>query len=338
MDLKIYSQLNNKTMALSKEQILTLTCLKEVDVKGVGPQKIFAIGTAIDDRGLDINSYEDLAELMKSMKEAAIKKVTLSNLNDAYQIAQRIIEASNQANIGLVGYYDKEFPDVLRKTVNEDGKLDPPLLLWYRGDFSITEQPCFAVIGTREATPEGIAGGTYLSGEFAKRGFNIVSGLAVGCDTCGHKGALKVGGKTTAILANGLDHNSIYPPENQDLAEEIVENGGLLISEYRIGTPVNRYSLVARDRLQSGLSLATLVVQTGEHGGTMHAATSTLQAGKPLYTILFKDDATNQHEKCLGNALLVKQGAKYIKGNDNFDEISNSVKNWKPIKTDLFDV
>ena len=149
---------------------------------------------------------------------------------------------------------------------------------------------------------------------------------------------MKVGGKTTAILANGLDHNSIYPPENQDLAEEIVENGGLLISEYRIGTPVNRYSLVARDRLQSGLSLATLVVQTGEHGGTMHAATSTLQAGKPLYTILFKDDATNQHEKCLGNALLVKQGAKYIKGNDNFDEISNSVKNWKPIKTDLFDV
>jgi predicted Rossmann fold nucleotide-binding protein DprA/Smf involved in DNA uptake len=68
----------------------------------------------------------------------------------------------------------------------------------------------------------------------------------------------------------------------------------------------------------------------------MHAATATLQAGKPLYAMLFKDDATNQHEKCLGNALLVKQGAKYIKGNDNFDEICESVKNWKPIKTDLF--
>ena len=122
------------------------------------------------------------------------------------------------------------------------------------------------------------------------------------------------------------------------LAEEIVENGGLLISEYRIGTPVNRYNLVARDRLQSGLSLATLVVQTGEHGGTMHAATATLQAGKPLYTMLFKNDATNQHEKCLGNALLVKQGAKFIKGDANFDEISNSIRNWKPIKTDLFDV
>ena len=325
-------------MALSKEQILTLTCLKEVGVKGVGPQKIFAIGAAIDERELEIKSYEDLAKLMSGMKEKAINKVTLANLNDAYTVAKKIVEASSQSNIGYVGYYDSEFPDVLRKTVNEEGKLDPPLILWYRGDFSITQLPGFAVIGTREATPEGIAGGTYLAGEFAKRGFNIVSGLAIGCDTCGHKGALKVSGKTTAILANGLDHKSIYPPENQDLAEEIVENGGLLISEYRIGTPVNRYNLVARDRLQSGLSLATLVVQTGEHGGTMHAATATLKAGKPLYTMLFKNDATNQHEKCLGNALLVKQGAKFIKGDANFDEISNSIRNWKPIKTDLFDV
>lgn len=323
-------------MALSKEQILTLTCLKEVGVKGVGPQKIFAIGAAIDDRELEINSYEDLANLMSGMKEKAINKVSLANLNDAYKVAQKIVEASSQSNIGLVGYYDNEFPDVLRKTVNEDGKLDPPLLLWYRGDFSITQLPGFAVIGTREATPEGVAGGTYLAGEFAKRGFNIVSGLAVGCDTCGHKGALKVGGKTTAILANGLDHNSIYPPENQNLAEEIVQNGGLLISEYRIGTPVNRYNLVARDRLQSGLSLATLVVQTGEHGGTMHAATATLQAKKPLYTIYFKNEDTRQHEKSLGNALLERQGATYIKGDDNIDEISDKVKNWKPIKTDLF--
>ncbi len=325
-------------MALYKEQVLTLTCLKEVGVKGVGPQKIFAIGAAIDERELEIKSYEDLAKLMSGMKEKAINKVTLANLNDAYTVAKKIVEASSQSNIGYVGYYDSEFPDVLRKTVNEEGKLAPPLILWYRGDFSITQLPGFAVIGTREATPEGIAGGTYLAGEFAKRGFNIVSGLAIGCDTCGHKGALKVSGKTTAILANGLDHKSIYPPENQDLAEEIVENGGLLISEYRIGTPVNRYNLVARDRLQSGLSLATLVVQTGEHGGTMHAATATLQAGKPLYTMLFKNDATNQHEKCLGNALLVKQGAKFIKGDANFDEISNSIRNWKPIKTDLFDV
>ena len=148
---------------------------------------------------------------------------------------------------------------------------------------------------------------------------------------------MKAGGKTTAILANGLDHDSIYPPENQELAEEIVKEGGLLLSEYRIGSIVNRYNLVARDRLQAGLSLATLVVQTGEKGGTMHAATTTLTANKPLYTVLYKDPATNNHEKCLGNALLVRKGAKYISGSDNLDIISESIKNYKPIKTELFD-
>lgn len=324
-------------MALSKEMILTLTCLKEVGVKGVGPQKIFSIARTIENKGLEVNSYEELATMMGSMKEKVIQKVTLDDLNEAYQCAKRIIEASEAENIGYVGYFDDEFPVVLRQTINEEGKLDPPLILWYRGDFSITQLPGFAVIGTREATPEGVAGGEYLSGQFAKRGFNIVSGLAVGCDTCGHKGALEVGGKTTAILANGLDHDSIYPPENQDLAEEIVNNGGLLLSEYRIGSIVNRYNLVARDRLQAGLSLATLVVQTGEKGGTMHAANTTLKANKPLYAVLYKDSETNQHEKCLGNALLVKRGAKYISGGDNLDSISEYIKDYKPVKTDLFD-
>jgi hypothetical protein len=68
----------------------------------------------------------------------------------------------------------------------------------------------------------------------------------------------------------------------------------------------------------------------------MHAATATLQSNKPLYTIYFKDEETRLHEKSLGNALLERQGATYIKGDDNIDEISDKVKNWKPIKTDLF--
>ena len=323
-------------MALNKEQILTLTCLKEVGVKGVGPKKIFSIARTIEDRNLTIGCYEDLAAVMSGMKEKVINSVTLSDLNEAFLCAKRIIEASEAAGIGYIGYWDEEFPECLRQTINEEGKADPPLILWYRGDLSVIQLPGFAVIGTREATPEGMAGGEYLASEFAKRGFNIVSGLAIGCDTSGHKGALKAGGKTTAILANGLDHNSIYPPENQDLAEEIVEGGGLLLSEYRIGSVVNRYNLVARDRLQAGLALATLVVQTGERGGTMHAATTTLKANKPLFAIRYKDDATNNHEKCLGNALLVKQGGRYILGNDDLDVISDFIKNYKPVKTDLF--
>lgn len=325
-------------MKLNREHVLTLTCLKEVGVKGVGPRKIFAIGSVVENGHADVTSYESLYEVMSGIKDKAITQVTLEDLAEANKVARRIIDASEQAGIGLVCYYDDEFPDVLRKTVNEDGKLDPPLLLWYRGDLSIAQFPGIAVIGTREATKTGLAGGEFLAGEFAKRGFNIVSGLAIGCDTSGHNGALNAGGKTTAILANGLDTKSIYPEENQDLAERIVESGGLLLSECYIGTSVNRYSLVARDRLQAGLSLATLVVQTGVTGGTMHAVNATLQADKPLYTMWYKDSSTNQHDKCKGNAMLVREkGAKYIKGDDNLDDICSEIKTWEPQKTNLFE-
>lgn len=324
-------------MALSKEMILTLTCLKEVGVKGVGPKKIFSIGTTIEDKGLKIEQVDALLPIMKSMKEKVLKEVSLADLQDAFIYAKRIISASETKGIELVGFFDDEFPAELRKTVDEKGKLDPPLLLWYRGDLSITKMPGVAVIGTREPTTEGFNGGKYLAGQFAKLGYNIVSGLAIGCDTSGHEGALSVGGKTTAILANGLDHDSIYPKENQVLAEKIVENGGLLLSEYPISTIVNRYNLVARDRLQSGLSKATLVVMTGIRGGTMHAATATLKANKPLYVMRFKNEETNRHEKCLGNAYLVEQGAKYISGGDNLEEVSIQINKREQANKGLFD-
>ena len=319
-------------MGLTKEQILTLTFLK-----GIGPKKILSIGTTINDRELHVDSYEGLHEVMKGMKDKKIQNVSLDDLNAAYRDARKTIEYSESKGIGLLGYYDEEFPQNLRNTINEEGKLDPPLLLWYRGDLSVLSTTGLAVIGTREPTKVGAAGGEYLAGEFAKRGLNIISGLAIGCDTCGHKGALKVGGKTTAILANGLDYDSIYPEENQDLAEEIVNSGGLLLSEYRTGTTVNRYNLVARDRLQAGLASATLVIQTGVKGGTMHAANATLMANKDLFVMLFKDEGTNNHEKCLGNAYLIKKGAKYIKGSDNIDSISENIKKTKTTVTDLFE-
>ena len=324
-------------MTLTKEYIFTLTCLKEIGIKGVGPKKVLSIGNTIKERNIPIESLENLASFMKTMKEKAINSVRMEDLQKAYNYAMNIVEASKAEGIGFKGYYDDDFPESLRKTVDEEGKENPPLLLWYRGDFSITKLPGIAVIGTREPTEEGIIGGKYLAGEFAKRGFNIVSGLAIGCDTCGHEGALNVNGKTTAILANGLDNKSIYPPENRDLAENIVKNGGVLLSEYPINTSVNRYSLVARDRLQSGLAQATLVIQTGKAGGTMHAAKATLAANKPLYVMLFKKEETNKHEKCLGNEALHEQGAIYLKGNDNIDEISHSIKNRKVVKSDLFD-
>lgn len=234
--------------ALTKEQILALS-----NIKGVGPSTILKIGDAIARHGYAVTSDAELVAV------AGAKQVTMEALQVAREVAKQQVECAEREGIGLVGYYDDEFPSMLREIVDEDGKHKPPVLLWYRGDLTVTSMPGVAVIGTREPTPEGLSAGKYTAGEFAKRGFNIVSGLAIGCDTCGHEGALFVGGKTTAFLANGLDCKSIYPKENLDLAKRIVASGGLLLSEYPVGQGVSQYALVARDRLQAWLARATVV-------------------------------------------------------------------------------
>lgn len=325
-------------MALSKEMILTLTSLKEVGVRGIGAKRILAIGAVAKDKDIEVATVEDLLSVTKSIYDSSIRELDIHTLMLAKDYASRILEKSNEKGIKLMGYYDNEFPVLLRKTTDEHGKLNPPTMLWYRGDLSVASMPCIAIIGTREPSHEGISGGTYIAEQFAKRGFNIVSGLAMGCDTAAHRGALNVKGRTTAFLANGLDYNSIYPPQNRELAEEIVAKGGLLLSEYEVGRCVERYGLVARDRLQAGLSIATVVIQTGINGGPMHAAEATLKANKPLYVLNFKNPSTNRMEKCLGNEFLVsKKRAKYLSGDDDLDEICKYVKSRRIIKSSLFE-
>lgn len=318
-------------MPLSKEYILALKSLN-----GVGSKKILKIGSFIENNNIIVSSFKDLIPILDELNIKVNKKTVKDDvLEKAIKSTERFIALNDAKGIGITTYYDDDFPSMLRKTINEEGKLDPPIILYYKGDLSISKLPGLAVIGTREVTDFGSKAGLYITQEFAKRGFCIVSGLAIGCDTVGHQGALSVGGKTIAFLAHGLD--VIYPPKNTDLAQMIVDNGGLLLSEYPIGTSVNRYNLVARDRLQAGMSLATLVIQTGERGGTMHAANATLIAQKPLYTIKFQHPYQNFHEKSLGNALLVKKGAKYISGDSNIDSIKGEILGYESCPENLFD-
>lgn len=314
-------------MALSSLNVITLQ-----NIKGIGPKAILKIGAVVESKKI-----ETTKQLYQTLQDLKIKKgsITMNELLDAEGVAKSIISRSEKEGIGVVSYYDDEFPEILRHCMNEEGKEEPPIVLYYKGDWSVTKMPGLAVIGTREMLKEGEKAGKYLAGEFVKRGFCIVSGLAIGCDTSGHRGALDVGGKTIAFLAHGLD--SIYPPENTDLAKEIVEKGGLLISEYPIGTPVNRYALVARDRLQAGMSFATLVVHTGIQGGTMHAVNTTIVENKPVYVVKFQNGELHRNEKVQGNDYLVeKKGAKYISGADNIDDIVKSINTRRQSQTTLF--
>lgn len=317
---------------------MQVIALSQLD--GVGAKTVMRICEVIKEQGFVIDTTKDLHEFLVLAKNrklvVRLKDYDESDVNRAFSVAKRIVEESAAQDIFAISYLDTDYPQMFLKTVDEKGTNAVPVIIYYKGDIRITQQPGIAVIGTREPTSEGERIGTLLSARFAEQGFNIVSGLAVGCDTCGHKGALSVNGKTTAILAHGL--NTIYPPQNKQLAAQIYENGGLLLSEYPIGTSLTTYNLVARDRLQSGLTKATLVIQTGITGGTMHAVHSTLAAKKPLYVVKYQDIATLSDEKTAGNEYLAQRDAKYISENDNIAKIAEKIKLAEPVKTSLFDL
>lgn len=292
-------------MIISHKTILALQFLK-----GFGPKAIGIVCARLSELGMGgTTSATELHELLIEMiSQKELKRISSPDLNSilfAIDHAQHILDCNEKKGIKTVSRYDKNFPKGLLRTVSEDGKLSVPVLLHYVGDLRTTKRPALAVIGTRRPTKDGVNASSYYSSAFSSIGVNIVSGLAVGCDTAAHRGALYGGGVTTAILANGLD--TIFPSENCGLAEDIVSNGGLLLSENMIGTQANKYNLVERDRLQIGLSGATLVIQTAINGGTMHAARATLAAGKPLFTTNY---VANQGEYTEGYRFLEALGAQ----------------------------
>lgn len=305
-------------MALKTEFILTL---QQLD--GIGNKTIFNI---VEQVKTPIETIEELCNFWGTLKGKKYEKISKFEILEAHRIARKIIANAERHEVGIISFYDSIFPDILKECKSEDGKLDPPIILYYKGNISVLKKPGVAIIGTREPTPNGIKAGEYFGAEFAKQGFNIVSGLAIGCDTSGHKGALSVNGSTTAFLANGLDWQSIYPKENLELAKEIVNKGGLLLSEYPIGQSCGRYGLVARDRLQAGLSHATIVVQTGVKGGTMHAVNATLVSGKLLFAVEYNSPNDSTHEKVEGNLMLIREKGAYILSSKGIEQAFNTIK------------
>lgn len=169
---------------------------------------------------------------------------------------------------------DDDYPHWLRVIA------DRPAILHVRGRL-LPGRRYVACVGTRQPSVFGQAAARGISGFLAAHGWSVVSGLALGVDTICHEAALEAGGHTVAILANGLD--SVYPGQNRELAERILSAGGALLSEQPLGTPALPRHLVARDRLQSGMSAATIVMQTDLIGGTMHTVRYAVLQGRPLF-------------------------------------------------------
>lgn len=309
-------------MIIPHEFLLTLK-----EWKGFGPKNIQAVAEYLSASSIKTLTPQEYLDIIADVKQLGrLKRVkelpSLAFISSAYDRAVQILDQSENKGIHLVSRYDVDFPEKLLSTVDEGGKPDVPLFLFYKGDLSATTGATVAVIGTREPSIEGEKAGRYIASRLAEKGVSIVSGLALGCDTSGHRGALDVeGGRTVAFLAHGLD--TVYPPQNENLAEEIVAKGGILMSEYPIGSGIDRYKLVARDRFQAALADAVVVVQTGITGGTMHAVNAALSVGKPVYAVEYKGYV--DHDKISGNSYLINnRGVQGLRG-DKINSFVSSV-------------
>ena len=232
---------------------------------------------------------ERLASLTPAIA-AQIGKVT-----GDLQMFQEKLKALRNENIDVLSLENPNYP-VQLKTIP-----DAPAILCRVGELTEIDESCVAIVGTREPTVEAIDLTLGLATTLTLNGYTIVSGLASGIDTCAHMGALEGFGKTIAVL--GSDVSTIYPSKNQDLAANI-QTQGCLLSEHPFRTSPSPRNLVQRNRIISGLSLATIVIEAKEKGGTMRTARFAQGQGKPLFACQWEEDSGRE-----GTQALVRDGA-----------------------------
>lgn len=195
---------------------------------------------------------------------------------------------------------NKKYPNQLRQIY------DPPKKIYVLGNTKILEEKSIAIVGTRKCTTYGKNISLQIAKKLSQKGINIISGLAIGIDTYSHIGALDGNGNTIAVLGTPLDQ--IYPRENRELANNIIKNGGCLISEYPIGSIVKKENFVQRNRLISGIADAVLIVEAGKKSGALITADFALEQGKEVFAI--PGNITSKESE--GCNLLIRDGAKMI--------------------------
>ncbi|NQV72287.1 DNA-protecting protein DprA [bacterium] len=210
-------------------------------------------------------------------------------------------EEMNESETGsMLGYSDSDYPDLLRHIS------DPPPYFWVKGQGESLQMPCVAVVGTRRASAYGRRTAHRLAFELARSGICVVSGLAYGIDRAAHEGALDAGGKTIAVLGSGV--HQIYPREHRALAQKI-EKQGCIVSEFEPQTRPERTHFPQRNRIISGLSRATIVVEAFEKAGALVTAALCIDQKRDLYAVPGRiDDATSSGT----NALLEASAAAVL--------------------------
>lgn len=189
-----------------------------------------------------------------------------------------------------------QYPAILKEIKNY------PAELFYKGNIDILKRRCVSIVGSRGTTSYGRNTAVKIAGNAAEAGLAVVSGMARGIDTCAHRGALDAGGDTVAVLGCGVD--ICYPAENKKL-KECIEKDGLVISEYPPGTGPQKYHFPQRNRIISGLSELTVVVQAGNSSGALITAELAAEQGRDVCAVPGNIDSQYN----MGNNKLIKDGA-----------------------------
>lgn len=185
---------------------------------------------------------------------------------------------------------------------------DPPKQLYCRGNLDLLNSECIGVVGTRKLTPYGKESAQYITRGLATAGFTIVSGLAMGIDAVAHQTTLETGGKTIAVLGGGIGNQKIGPKINLPLAKRILENNGLLVSEYSDDEEIYAPNFAMRNRIISGLSKGVVIIEADRDSGSLITAKCALDQNRDVFAVpgnIFSN-------KSIGSNDLIKKGAKLV--------------------------
>ncbi len=220
----------------------------------------------------------------------------------------KVLEQLQAHNARLICHQHKDYPGLLGQISR------PPPLLFVKGNTELLSLPQIAIVGTRNPTNAGIDNARAFSRYLAAGGFTITSGLAIGIDAYAHEAALKAKGKTLAVMATGIDQ--IYPRRHQRLADIILDRGGLLVTEFTPGTSPHAAHFPQRNRIISGLSLGTLVVEAAIKSGSLITARYALEQNREVFAIpgsIHNPQAKGCHTLIRDGAQLVESGEDIIK-------------------------
>ncbi len=301
-------------------------------IKGIGVKKLEKIYKKFGNFQIAYNApFDDFKGLFKDEKLLSNINEFLKNRDNIIKKVKKTNELLKKKSIRYISYFNKNYPLSLRDIEN------PPIGLYIKGDIYFNKlKKSVSIVGTRDPSFYGHLKARKISKGLAKNGYTIVSGLASGIDIESHIGALEGGGKTIAVLGSGIDN--IYPVEHKNLANDIINKGGAIISEFDINQKSTPYNLVNRNRIISALSDASLIIEGNLKSGTKHEVNFAKSQNKIIFALKPIEPSREVSKLPLS---LIRYGAieindhieiiNYLNYNPNRKELRNIVRK------DIFD-